>query len=1118
MEKIDEQLASLRLMLDFCQSRTDKKELQRQIDELENKTGQNSSVPAGSDNEVLLSDDENAGFEKTATESTDFEPSDSEVEMLLSDTETDNRDIPSKLIPKLKIKIPTNSKNTTLSPHPEKIPNQNIIVFDSESDSSESDDLHGTDFNDPDFTLSSEFIQSRDTTSAIEQEFERKIEKANFASFTSAKTRVLKLKAEVKRLKQQLKQMSADDPLAESTKSSSSKLVLGSKRARSMMQKKLDEARKALEDAKFVADMREESVDENSKLNDFNKQMDVERMKGKEMKRLNRKRKKEMQVDDIVSQKEFFSDNHPRDYESRVGHLLHRPLSVFSTKNVQINDEYTVKMPTSKNSQNTRGWSDLYPYQQDGIKWLWKLHRKQVGGIVGDEMGLGKTVQICTFFNSLYFTQNRLSKARYRGLGPSLIICPATLVYQWVQELHKWAPFFKVLVLHNSSGNTEAEIHRQLKQSFRTCLKQTEKHDKSEDSTNLTPPVIIIATYGKLRHAEGFIDYQWHYAILDEGHQIRNPEAKLTIAAKKLRTCHRLILSGTPIQNNLKELWCLYDFCYPSLLGTLPVFMEEIATPIQQGGYANANDGQVRLAYKCACTLKETITPYLLRRTKKGVNHMLSLPDKKDQILFCKLTKAQIEAYKMYQSSEDCNKIMRGDMQSFAGLITLRKICNHADLYTQKHCVNGSFGDTSRSGKLIVLKSLLKMWHDCGTDKFRVLVFTQSRDLKRIIVNRLLKDDFPNADFIEMDGTTSIGQRQKLVKRFNEDKGVFCMVLTTKVGGLGLNLIGANRVVIFDPDWNPSTDLQAQERSWRIGQEKSVVVYRLLTAGAIEEKIYHRQIQKQFLSTKILSDPKQKRLFTATSLKSLFELGKMYDSKEEKLETSKVLETTKSEFKKPTNLAVSIAKARMKFNNRKVDGIQISDFIEKKRKYKDPFEDKDKSKSGIDENKATESDILTTILENSNVKSAFDHEKVLKNSREDDYVLIEHEAEQKAKQAFKKLKTSQETQCVPGIPTFTGNGDHAAAALLRAIKARNLIEAPSSSEERFMKKFKEFIESWAGNKEGENGREGLSSDKIAEEIDSWNEFGLDPPFVKACLNLLCKQSKKTGWWKLKDVY
>ena len=168
----------------------------------------------------------------------------------------------------------------------------------------------------------------------------------------------------------------------------------------------------------------------------------------------------------------------------------------------------------------------------------------------------------------------------------------------------------------------------------------------------------------------------------------------------------------------------------------------------------------------------------------------------------------------------------------------------------------------------------------------------------------------------------------------------------------------------------------------------------------------------------------------------------MYESSGQNLETSKVLETTKAEHKKPTTLAVSIAKARMKFNNRtKVDGINVSDFVEKKRKYKDPFEDKDNnnSKSGIDENKATESDILTTILENSNVKSGFDHEKVLKNSREEDYVIVEHEAEQKAKQAFRKLKTSQETQCVPGIPTFTGNGDHAAAALLRAIKARNLI-------------------------------------------------------------------------------
>merc|ERR1712178_86472 len=152
----------------------------------------------------------------------------------------------------------------------------------------------------------------------------------------------------------------------------------------------------------------------------------------------------------------------------------------------------------------------------------------------------------------------------------------------------------------------------------------------------------------------------------------------------------------------------------------------------------------------------------------------------------------------------------------------------------------------------------------------------------------------------------------------------------------------------------------------------------------------------------------------------------------EKMETSKVLETTKSEFKKPTNLAVSIAKARMRFNNRKtVDGKKVSDFIEKKRKFREIKQNNNNSNES-----KTENDILTTILQNNNVKSAFDHEKVLKNSREEDYVIIEHEAEQKAKQAFQKLKTSQETECAPGIPTFTGNGDNAAEALLRAIKAR----------------------------------------------------------------------------------
>ncbi|XP_020664432.3 DNA excision repair protein ERCC-6 [Pogona vitticeps] len=503
----------------------------------------------------------------------------------------------------------------------------------------------------------------------------------------------------------------------------------------------------------------------------------------------------------------------------------------------------------------------LFKYQQTGVRWLWELHCQQVGGILGDEMGLGKTIQIIAFLAGLSYSKIRTrgSNYRFQGLGPTVIVCPTTVMHQWVKEFHTWWPPFRVAVLHETGSYAKKKV--KLIQEIAACNG------------------ILITSYSYIRLLQDSIqNHDWHYVILDEGHKIRNPDAAVTLACKQFSTPHRIILSGSPMQNNLKELWSLFDFVFPGKLGTLPVFMEQFSVPITMGGYANASSVQVTTAYKCACILRDTINPYLLRRMKADVKMSLSLPGKNEQVLFCRLTEEQHQVYQQFIDSKEVYKILNGEMQVFSGLVTLRKICNHPDLFSggpkilkgtpdEEVHEEDHFGFWKRSGKMIVVESLLKIWHKQG---HRVLLFTQSRQMLHILESFLKKKSY---SYLKMDGTTPVASRQPLVTRYNEDTSVFVFLLTTRVGGLGINLTGANRVVIYDPDWNPSTDTQARERAWRIGQTKDVTVYRLLTAGTIEEKIYHRQIFKQFLANRVLKDPKQRSFFKSNDLYELFTLS-----------------------------------------------------------------------------------------------------------------------------------------------------------------------------------------------------------------------------------------------------
>lgn len=228
-------------------------------------------------------------------------------------------------------------------------------------------------------------------------------------------------------------------------------------------------------------------------------------------------------------------------------------------------------------------------------------------------MGLGKTIQIIAFLASMSLSRSRMSNGK--KFGPILIVAPTTVMHQWVREFHTWWPLFRVAVLHESGSHKGSRIHL-IKSIAASC------------------GVLVTSFNGVVAYKDALVETDFVYVILDEGHKIRNPDAQVTLAVKQFHTPHRLILSGSPLQNNLKELWSLFDFIYPGKLGTLPVFMQEFSVPITQGGYSNASRVQVATAFKCATVLRDTINPYLLRRMKSDVKQHINLPEKNEQVKF----------------------------------------------------------------------------------------------------------------------------------------------------------------------------------------------------------------------------------------------------------------------------------------------------------------------------------------------------------------------------------------------------------------------------------------------------------------------------------------------------
>lgn len=585
------------------------------------------------------------------------------------------------------------------------------------------------------------------------------------------------------------------------------------------------------------------------------------------------------------------------------------------------------------------GWENLFEYQREGCRWLFSLFREGVGGILADEMGLGKTAQVAAHFGSLG-KMNHLLNDRRQAMF--LIVCPATVMVHWVKEMHRWAPTMRTGILHTIS-TTGKEMLSLNPADLGRVLKTLRRSELSDGIT-------IITSYETMRRSvEVLTTIEWTAVCLDEGHKIRNPDAAVTAACKQLPAFHRLILSGTPIQNSLVELWCLFDFIYPGKLGNRNVFEDEFAYPIRMGAYAHASKLQYEIAIRCAGTLQRMVRPYLLRRKKDDLAQVAKLPPKTEQVLFCPISTRQRRIYEQILDSDEVKKVIARRIPAFRAISQLRKLCNHPALVYQDGALQWSMvkgmrerlqlaaampqetvandttatddwdayeddgpsrygqegeGDNdndddddallrqrlsstgvdrgslrhggdqpldpllwSDSGKLLVVSKILPIWQREG---HKVLIFCQTTTMLHIIEQMVLSMNFT---YLRLDGHTPIGKRDILIQQFNTDPSIFVMLLTTRTGGVGISLTAANRIVLFDPDWNPMTDIQARERAWRLGQQREVVIYRLITKGTIEEKIYHRQIFKLLLSHRVLDDPKQRNLFSKSQMQELFELA-----------------------------------------------------------------------------------------------------------------------------------------------------------------------------------------------------------------------------------------------------
>ncbi len=440
---------------------------------------------------------------------------------------------------------------------------------------------------------------------------------------------------------------------------------------------------------------------------------------------------------------------------------------------------------------------ELRPYQKEGFDWLCFLQNYRFGGCLADDMGLGKTVQALTVL---------LHEAENGAKEPSLIVTPTSVVFNWMNEIERFAPRLKVL---NQTGGDRKRVGL--------------KYDDVD---------IVLTSYGTLRQDILFLkDIQFNYVILDESQNIKNPVSQTAKAAKVLKANHRLALTGTPVENNTMELWSLFSFLNPGLLGGLTYFKEAFARPIEK-----EHDE------KTANLLRKTIYPFILRRSKGKV--ATELPPKVENLLCSEMLPGHQQVYNKWRDFYRASLLQRisdvglnkSRMNVLEGLTRLRQIACHPAL------VEEGFND--RVSKFELLFDYLE---EITAEGHKVLVFSQFVRMLTLIREKL----DGHTPYAYLDGRTR--DRQACVRKFEQDDACKVFLISLKAGGTGLNLTAAGYVIHYDPWWNPAVEMQATDRSHRIGQDKHVFVYKMVSKGTVEEKILQLQERKRKLVSSLIS-------------------------------------------------------------------------------------------------------------------------------------------------------------------------------------------------------------------------------------------------------------------------
>jgi ATP-dependent helicase STH1/SNF2 len=470
---------------------------------------------------------------------------------------------------------------------------------------------------------------------------------------------------------------------------------------------------------------------------------------------------------------------------------------------------------------------NLKPYQMAGLQWMISLYNNKLNGILADEMGLGKTIQTISLITFIMQHKN--------DNGPHLVIVPLSTIENWWLEFQRWAPHIEV-IRYTGHKNTRTQLQQQFLRppyKFNVCLTQYEYVSRDKKYLKKVP---------------------WNYIIMDEGHRIKNANCKLVADLFQYTSKHRLLLTGTPLQNDLTELWALLHFLLPKVFDSSVNFEDWFNSPINN---ATGDKDKVQMTEEETLLiihrLHQVLRPFLLRREKKDVEDQL--PEKVERVIRCELSAMQ---KRFYKNISEHNKVLldtengqRKNLSLNNTVMQLRKVCNHPYLFLERH---PDLIDTLQkddivrvSGKFVLLDRILPKLRQSG---HRVLLFSQMTGVLDIISDFLDLKKYPS---LRLDGNVKAGERGQLVKDFNDkNSNYFVFLLSTRAGGLGLNLQSADTVIIFDSDWNPQQDLQAMARAHRIGQTKKVSVLRLVTSGTVEERIHEVAQKKQSEEARVI--------------------------------------------------------------------------------------------------------------------------------------------------------------------------------------------------------------------------------------------------------------------------